>query len=666
MNRRPRPTPLLILLATAASLALASPDAWAAKKKKKVPARSRRPATQAQAPKPEARAIPTESSAIPQSLDILKESLAKSHRSKQARTIKQGYDALMAKKPAEARRIVSSLRFDPIYQDYAFWISSAAHRTEADALLERKKKNPKDALSHTEKAIAEVFEISAKSPYSPFVKTVERDIALAELIAAEAHLALKRKDPARETFERALQRLSNQGALSRLRPEHLTHYAESCSGTAKRGQPAPILEKGLCQAWLARFATLYPRTSEEAKALSKVVPSIFDRARLAQFTSRQTQAYKAPDLDQVAFDAAMALYMGEKYDDAIEAFRKFLTDYPKSAHRHRGKYWLAQSLTQEQEHEEARKLYTELREEAPLGYYGMLASLAIAQEIDSAVDTTVPPADENDPTLQPVEAFRLKRARAFVAERAFELVSFELRDFKWRDTSSNDFLMFLAALNYEARNYTGTFVVLSELIQRGFRGVYSSTGVKMIFPTPHIDLVQRHSTEAKLDPILVLSLIKQESAFDPGAVSGAGAMGLMQLMPTTAVETIPSIPRSDLTEPDPNIRVGTTYLRKLLNRFNGNLALALAGYNAGPNAADRWYRALGPNKGLLEFIETIPYKETREYVSTIIRNYFWYSRMLNGTTPKTLNYFWNTYGPPEKPLELPDTTAAAPTAPSGD
>ncbi len=605
--------------------------------------------------------MPADALPLPQSLDLLKDKVTKSARSKQARAIKQAYDALMAKKPAEARKTAASLRQDPTYLDYAHWITAAAHRAEAENALDRKKKNPKDALSHTEKAIAESFEISAKQPYSPFIKTVERDIALAELIAGEAHLELQKKDAARETFERAFQRLSNQGALSRLRPDHLSEYAETCVGTAKKGRPAPLLlEKGLCNAWLGRFVALYPRNSEETRALARVIPSIADRARLPQFTQRLTQAYKAPDLDQVSFDAAMALYIKEKYDDAIDAFKKFLEEFPKSAHRHRARYWYAQSLTQEQEHEQAKKLYKELREEAPLSYYGMLASLAIAQEIDSAVDSAVPAGEENDPSLQPVEAFRMKRARAFVAERAFELVSFELRDFKWRDTSSNDFLMFLASLNFEARNYNGAFVVLTELIQRGFRGVYSSTGVRMVFPSPHLDLIQRYATESKLDPILVLSLIKQESAFDASAVSGAGAMGLMQLMPATAVETVPTVPRSDLTEADPNIRVGTTYLRKLLNRFNGNLALSLAGYNAGPNAADRWFKNLGPKHGLLEFIETIPYKETREYVATIIRNYFWYSRLLNGQTPKTLNYFWNTYGPPEKPLEIPgDATAGA-------
>src|SRR5262249_54070412 len=79
-------------------------------------------------------------------------------------------------------------------------------------------------------------------------------------------------------------------------------------------------------------------------------------------------------------------------------------------------------------------------------------------------------------------------------------------------------------------------------------------------------------------------------------------------------------------------------------RFNGNITLALAGYNAGPSAVDRWMKDFSGKKGgLLEFIETIPYKETREYVGSIIRNYFWYGRKLNADGPKrTLDYFWTT------------------------
>jgi hypothetical protein len=172
---------------------------------------------------------------MPQSLktiDLLKESLSKNYRSKKARTVKQAYDALMGKKPGEARTLVASLRSDPLYQDYAFWISAAAHRLDAERALDGKKPDGRRALTHTEKALTDTLEISTRQPYSPFLKTLERDTALGELLAADANLELGKKKSARESFERAFQRLSNQGAMSRLRPDHLARYAETCVGKA--------------------------------------------------------------------------------------------------------------------------------------------------------------------------------------------------------------------------------------------------------------------------------------------------------------------------------------------------------------------------------------------------------------------------------------------------
>jgi soluble lytic murein transglycosylase len=88
----------------------------------------------------------------------------------------------------------------------------------------------------------------------------------------------------------------------------------------------------------------------------------------------------------------------------------------------------------------------------------------------------------------------------------------------------------------------------------------------------------------------------------------------MQLMPATASDTDPDVERASLIEAESNVRVGAKYLKHLMNRFKGNIVLSLAGYNAGPNAVDRWVKESGGKRGMLEFIETIPYKETREYV----------------------------------------------------
>jgi hypothetical protein len=189
-----------------------------------------------------------------------------------------------------------------------------------------------------------------------------------------------------------------------------------------------------------------------------------------------------------------------------------------------------------------------------------------------------------------------------------------------------------------------------------------------------MDFIHKASEENGLDPILVLSLIKQESAFSEDANSSAGAMGLMQLMPFTAIETDPEVRNIQLLKAERNIQVGTKYLRKLLNRYHWNVAYALSAYNAGPSATDRWIREMASREGdgvksailqepgtaLLEFVETIGYRETREYVSGIIRNYYWYSRKLQGAFPKGVEHFWSN--PTAFPTAAPSTGSAADSA----
>lgn len=117
-------------------------------------------------------------------------------------------------------------------------------------------------------------------------------------------------------------------------------------------------------------------------------------------------------------------------------------------------------------------------------------------------------------------------------------------------------------------------------------------------------VIARHSRVHRLHPALIRAVIKTESDFDPLAVSRAGAIGLMQLMPQTAMR----LEVRDSYNPDENIGGGTKYLRQLLDRFNGNLPLALAAYNAGEQAVER-YRGLPP------------IAETRQYVKKVLRYY---------------------------------------------
>jgi len=154
---------------------------------------------------------------------------------------------------------------------------------------------------------------------------------------------------------------------------------------------------------------------------------------------------------------------------------------------------------------------------------------------------------------------------------------------------------------------------------------------RYLFPHAYWEIVSAQAQEKRLDPYLVLALIRQESLFDPEAVSPAQAYGLMQLLPTTAARmtgSSPGIPT--LTTPSFNVHAGTKYLRQLLDLYDNNLIMAVAAYNAGEGAVDKWrvrYPGLAPD----EFAESISYRETRNYVKLVLRNYRTYQRLYGRT-----------------------------------
>ncbi|HUN85436.1 MAG TPA: transglycosylase SLT domain-containing protein [Terracidiphilus sp.] len=147
---------------------------------------------------------------------------------------------------------------------------------------------------------------------------------------------------------------------------------------------------------------------------------------------------------------------------------------------------------------------------------------------------------------------------------------------------------------------------------------------RMLFPEPYWETIKEESAKNNLDPYLVASLIRQESEFNPSAISYANAWGLMQLLPSVGramarEEGISHFQTFQLLNPEINIRLGTRYLRQMLDRFNGVNEYALAAYNAGDNRVVDWQDA-GPYHGMDEFVESIPFTQTREYVEAILRS----------------------------------------------
>ena len=147
---------------------------------------------------------------------------------------------------------------------------------------------------------------------------------------------------------------------------------------------------------------------------------------------------------------------------------------------------------------------------------------------------------------------------------------------------------------------------------------------RLMFPQPYWGDLMADAERNGLDPYLVASLIRQESEFNPGAVSPAHAYGLMQLLPSVGKENakregIKGFQAGELLDPSMNLQLGTRNLRQVLDRFGGQPEYALAAYNAGDVPVRQWMAA-GEYKDLPEFVESIPYTETREYVQAILRN----------------------------------------------
>lgn len=153
------------------------------------------------------------------------------------------------------------------------------------------------------------------------------------------------------------------------------------------------------------------------------------------------------------------------------------------------------------------------------------------------------------------------------------------------------------------------------------------------FPSAYQDSFQRWGEATGVDPFLLMGIARRESAFNNEAVSPVGARGLMQLMPGTAAHVSsqlgidkPSL--NELFDPEVNIRLGSTYIRDMLARYSGNRIAATAAYNAGPGRVDRWLREAPEDFDL--FVESIPFRETRDYVQAVLAYQVIFASLANG------------------------------------
>ncbi|TZE82332.1 lytic transglycosylase domain-containing protein [Calorimonas adulescens] len=164
-----------------------------------------------------------------------------------------------------------------------------------------------------------------------------------------------------------------------------------------------------------------------------------------------------------------------------------------------------------------------------------------------------------------------------------------------------------------------------------------NTVQKMIYPTKYMDIVERYAVEYGIDPYLVLAVIKAESNFNPEAKSSKGAIGLMQIQPDTGKWIAENLGIENYNEdllynPEVNIRFGCWYINNLNSEFKDPV-LVFAAYNAGRGNVQKWLNDKEYSDDG-EKLKSIPFKETRDYVDKIIRNYHIFTRLYEGKRKK--------------------------------
>lgn len=300
----------------------------------------------------------------------------------------------------------------------------------------------------------------------------------------------------------------------------------------------------------------------------------------------------------------------------------------------RALYWRAEAQQALGNRDEAERLFNEAAR-FNFTYYGQLAATRGDRQAMLSLPETAQVSDDARNRFNNRELVRALRLMAEVgAQRDFESIAFYLDD-------TIDDPMEMELLSQLAREQSYHRTALRSAKAGLFRNVVATSSAY-----PLIDLPPAVRSQGRIEPALVLAIIRQESEFDVGAISSANARGLMQLIPSTAQAQARregmSFERAALTsDPQYNMTLGSAHLADLIDSFDGSYVLAIASYNAGSHRAREWIDDWGdprsPSVDVVDWIELIPFSETRNYVQRVTENLQVYRYRLAGQpTPITL------------------------------
>ena len=319
-----------------------------------------------------------------------------------------------------------------------------------------------------------------------------------------------------------------------------------------------------------------------------------------------------------------------------------LADRTRPPARVAAEYWEARALERLGRADAARARFAHVVERHPDSYYADAA----ARRLGRPIIAPDPPATAPRPVFpNDLAGTHAERARVLARLGLRRYARLELDALRASGAPRRPLLE-----AYQAIGAPGAAMRLAAEVGRRSNGPL----VPHLYPLAYWEAVLPAARARQLDPFLVIALIRQESAFEPDAVSSADAHGLMQLLPATARELTGTPPtRAALHDVAVNVDLGTALLARLLSRYSGSTVKALAAYNAGEDAVAKWERRYATREED-EFVELISFRETRDYVKAVLRNWGAYRRLYSDNASAT-----SAGNPPNAPFDMMATTSPA-------
>lgn len=422
---------------------------------------------------------------------------------------------------------------------------------------------------------------------------------------------------------------------------------EALRGEKRALQARCAVRKGSweeAQSHLAYLALNYPGTPEYEAALRATADTAWVRGENTR-AILYYQQYRLAFPDSPAAAAAHWRFAWAVYgngDAAAKLFEDYITRLASSPFHSRALYWRARLALEEEQEALAKHLFTKAVANAPRDYLAQQAQEYLARfEVGSTDGKELPewagkiPARKNVRPIGALPASLQPRVDKAVALNHLGLEEMASRELEAGLKQNPHPALWFEAARLAARQEKYPRAV--ENTRRAFPGYLTADlselpreAWELLFPLPYWDVIRRESQRRGVDPFLVAGLIRQESRFDSEAVSSAGALGLMQLMPPTArqLDRNRRLSRERILEPERNIRLGVLHLSQLLRRFDDNVEKAVAAYNGGGTRVAQWSKELPAD--IPAFVESIPLEQTRNFVYIVLRNYQFYRDLYGG------------------------------------